>query len=89
MKIELKSGKTFSVLWCGKSSIDDQLRFCANGLNLNSAFNAFSNPTETEEIKCYVNDNGAGEFIPYNGFTMLKGLNENNNGIVVALAKEE
>ncbi len=87
MKIELKSGKTFSVLWCGESTIDGKLRLCVTGLDFASAFNVFGNPVETEEIKYYINDSGDGEFKAFTGYSSLRGVNADNNGVVIALAK--
>lgn len=86
-KIETKTGKRFSVLWCGESTIDNRLRFCVIGAEIASVFNTFSNSTETEEIKYYLNDAGTGEFKTFTGFISLQGVNTDSSGIVVALSK--
>lgn len=86
-KIETATGKKFPVLWCGESSIDGQLRFCATGLDLASAFNVFGDHAETEEIKYYMNNSGDGEFKAFTGYSSLRGVNADNNGVVIALAK--
>ena len=86
-KIETATGKKFSVLWCGESSIDGQLRFCIQGSTIVDAFDTFSKPIETGCMKYYVNDTKIGEFREINGFTVFKGINQDSNGIVVALAK--
>lgn len=87
-KIETATGKVFSVLWCGESTIDGRLRFCISGAEIAPTFNTFSDPTETEEIKYYVNDTGTGEFKTFLGFTVLQGVNSDRLGtVVVALAK--
>lgn len=86
-KIETATGKKFPILWCGASSLDGQLRLCVTGLNLASAFSVFSDPSEIKEIKYYINDDGEGEYRTFAGFKTLRGVNEDNSGIVVALAK--
>ena len=87
MKIELNSGKTYQVLWCGESSIDERLRFCITGSDIGSVFSTFSNPSQAEEIKYYPSDTGSGGFKVFSGFNTLKGINEDNRGILVSLAK--
>lgn len=88
-KIETAMGKMFSVLWCGESSIDGQLRFCIQGSTIVDAFDTFSKPIETGNMKYYVNDTKVGEFREIDGFTVFKGINQDSNGVVVALAKGE
>lgn len=88
-KIETTTGKKFSVMWCGRSSLDGQLRFCVQDSTFINVFDTFSKPSESVSIKYYVNDTGTGEFEEFNGFINLKGLNEDNSGIVVTLAKGE
>lgn len=88
-KIETKTGKLFSVLWCGESTVDNRLRFCITGADITSVFNTFSNSTDAEEIKYYINETGAGEYKTFVGFIDFQGVNTDSKGIVVTLAKGE
>lgn len=89
MRIELTSGKTYQVLWCGVSSIDEKIRINLQGSTISDAFSTFTNPEETKSIKYYRSDSGTGWYDEYKGYTNLKGINEDNRGIVVTLAKGE
>lgn len=74
--------KTFTVRWCGLSTIDFALRFEVSGESMSTVLATFTDPEETATIthKFDEFDN------VYSGYTTFKGVDLKPNGnIVVSL----
>ena len=84
-KIITATGKVYSILWCGPSTIDFALRFeVTNEYTMTEILTTFTNPTETATLT-HDFDNHQTVFT---GYTTFKGVDTKPGGsIVVALMK--
>ena len=81
-KITTATGKTFSINWCGPSTIDMALRFAVSGSDIGTVFQVFTDPAETAELTHTFDERET----TFHGFTFFKGVNIQPDGeIVVAL----
>lgn len=82
------TGKTYTVMWCAVSTIDNALRFAVRDLDIVTAFGIFSNSSETERLTCVLDEMGNEK--EYVGYTKLQSIDVSPmNAIVVALVAEE
>lgn len=82
-KIITATGKEFSILWCGPSTIDFALRFeVSNDYTMAEILATFTNPEETETLTHDFDNHQT----VYNGYTTFKGVDMKPGGsVVVAL----
>lgn len=76
------TGRTFNIVWIGLSTVDHALRFEIKNLDIISAFQIFSDTTETETLTHIFDETET----VYTGYTKLQGLDAGqNNRIVVSM----
>ena len=84
-KIITATDKEYDVRWCGKSTIDQSLRFGVVGKTMQEVLVTFTNPVETATL---TNVFDSIETV-YTGFTVFKGVDLGADGsIAVALMEE-
>lgn len=80
------TGRTFNIVWLGLSTVDNALRFEIKDLDIISAFQTFTDTTETA-ILTHVFDEAQ---TVYSGYTKLQGLDTGvNNRIIVSMVRGE
>lgn len=80
--IHTKTGKTFDVLWCAPSTIDNVLRFAVANSDIDTVHNTFKLPSETESLVL----NNDGKETTFTGYTDYRGFDKKIDGeIVVAI----
>lgn len=83
--ITTATGKTYSIKWCGVSTIDASLGFEIKGQNVLEMFQIFTNAEETNTLTRMFDDH---ETI-YTGYTVFKGIEVTVFGsIIVTLSSK-